>query len=457
MKLDRARALELVSNKLGSHPLISVGWHGTDAGALVGLPQFSYCISHGVALGAPQVQDFSVEEQSGLRHDQVNPTPVGSFLALKAMSEALMKASQDPCTVLAFAPLPFLERLGWERPLARYLGMPWSSFQFFNSKSGVEKELASTSGDLVFVPWRTLPADPSRMQILRDELRRHPVVLRLSSSQAGMGHELIRDESELAGSRFVKEETVSIGPYLEAHIPLSVGACVFPDGEVTLHSPSLQLVGVPVCTNLQFGYCGNDFVTIKNLDRRLLARLEVSARAVGRWLHSRGYVGVFGIDAMVYEGEVLFSEVNPRFQGSTWLTAQMDSELGIPDMVLDHLMAWLGIESYKTPPLSEIVEAQPRRSQVLLFNKRDKRVEVSKDGLSASDDIYAVKVPANNVMVDPGELMFALVLHSAVTPDGRSLEPEEAGLVDSSLRCVHPRDRMSRRRVSGLRGERPIA
>jgi hypothetical protein len=436
--MNSERAAQLISASLGSRRFIWVGYHGVDAASLTVLPQFSHCYSLGVPLGDPGVEDFSVERRFSRR--KVNRTSWDDQLAYRAMTETLLPACEVPSVIAAFAPTPFFEGIERERPAARYIGITWEQFRVFDSKAHVEAQLRQFAGDeLRFVDWRPLPNDSSRADLVRAELAEHPVVLRTSFFHSGIGHELIRDEAALAMSRLIGDESACIGPFLEDHIPLALGACVFPDGEVTLHCPSVQLIGLT--SKSPFGYCGNDFAAIKQLDRRLLEDLEAYAKVVGRWLHSQGYVGAFGIDTMIYDGQLLYTELNPRFQGSTWLQNRMDAELGVADIVQDHLMAWLGIDSHPSPPLSELVRAQPERAQVLVSNMHEERVQVAAEQLDLPDGVYAELVPAQDVLVYPDNIMFALVFDRGVTTHARSIDAEATAVVDAARQSAQLRGR----------------
>ncbi len=294
-----------------------------------------------------------------------------------------------------------------------------------------------------------LPNDSSRADLVRAELERHPVVLRVSFSQAGMGHELICDEEGLAVSRLISGEAVAMGPFLEDHVPLNVAGCVFPDGAVTLHCPSMQLVGLPHSARSRFGFCGSDFSAIKEVDGALIERLETYARTVGQWLHSERYVGAFGVDAMVYDGQLFFTELNPRFQGSTRLLNGINAELDTADIVQDHLMAWLGIESHASPPLAELVAAQPDRAQVLVFNTHDRRARVTLQDRMLPKGVYAELAPGDSVLVDPAEIACSLVFNRQVTIDGRSIDGEATAVVELALESVEPQGRPPRKRGDG--------
>lgn len=446
--LNREHATELIEAKLGSQRLIWIGYHGLDVAPLRSLPQFSHCYSYGVPAGDDRIEDVSIEQRFGVR--RLNQTSWGNTLAFQAICETLLPACEVPSVIAAFIPLPFFEFIQQERPAARYLGTPWEQFQLLNTKVHVEEQLRRVASDsLKFIDWRTLPVGSSRADLVRAEVRRRSIVLRASFAQAGLGHELIQDEDDLAASRLLDNESLSLGPYLKDHLPLAVGGCVFPDGEATLHLPSIQLTGLPHCSTSPFGYCGNDFGAIKQLDRRVLDELELVARTVARWLHTQGYIGAFGIDAMLYDGQLLYTELNPRFLGSTWHVSRMEAQMGIPDMVQDHLMAWLGIASHRSPPLTELVAAQPSRSHVVVCNRDEERASVLADQLALPDGVGIEMVPAAHVLVDPADPMFTLVFDRSVTEDGHSLDPEVAAVVESAMRNVQLRGQRLRPRRSG--------
>jgi hypothetical protein len=445
-------ATELIAASLGSRQLIWIGYHGIDAEPLLLLPQFSHCYSFGTPLGDERIHDFSVERRLGVR--RLNQTSWGNTLAFTAIGETLMPACEAPSVITAFLPLPFFERIEDERPATHYLGLPWEQFQLLNSKLYAEEQLRRFAGSsLQFVDWRPLPRDASRANFIRAEVRTRPVVLRSSFGQSGLGHELIRDEDDLRASHLIEDDALSIGPYLEDQISLAVGACLFDDGEVTLHCPSVQLVGLPHRSDSPFAYCGNDFAAIKQLDRRVIEDLEAFVRTVAQWLHAQGYVGVFGVDAMLHHGRLLYSELNPRFQGSTWLVNRMEAALGLADMVQDHLLAWLGAGSHRSPPLVELVAAQPPRSQVLVFNRHEERVRVKIEEFALPDGVGVEMLPSDEVLVDPADLMLTLSFDRGVTTNGHSLDTEGAALVGDAMRAVELRGARLRQRRQSVSGQ----
>jgi hypothetical protein len=61
----------------------------------------------------------------------------------------------------------------------------------------------------------------------------------------------------------------------------------------------------------------------------------------------------------VHDGVPLFTEINPRFQGSTHASSQLSSEAGESCLFLDHLAAVLGLGRPRPRPLREIARGLP--------------------------------------------------------------------------------------------------
>lgn len=126
--------------------------------------------------------------------------------------------------------------------------------------------------------------------------------------------------------------------------------CVVCNNEVLVSEPSVQLVGVSQCTDRREVYCGNDFTAIKNIDQDIIRRIKDASYEVGIWLLKKGYRGIFGLDLVANEDNVVIVDVNPRFQGSTSLLTQCEISAGSIPIVSWHINEFLvgnGIEGKK--------------------------------------------------------------------------------------------------------------
>jgi hypothetical protein len=308
----------------------------------------------------------------------------------------------------------------------------------FEHKPWVESAVASL--DIPHIPW-TYVADADRLEAL-PLLRKGPVVLRRSRTTGGVGLVRLTDPTELDLLWPDEDEAfVSVAPFLADTVPVNVAAVVWRD-RVTMHPASIQLIGIPSCTTRRFGYCGNDFAAVIQLGRLVLDSIEVSIRRIGDWLRSHGYLGAFGADFMVQDGIAMFTEVNPRFQGSTHLSCEISVELDLPCLLTEHLAACLGLPAPDSLSLWQWAEAAPPRSHVVLHSlaDQDQRVDPGQvvDRVRDTDLLIRADVLTRpDLLTAPGGALGRLTLRDSITKTGFELtEPIAAALSESAqLRC----------------------
>lgn len=422
--MQRERSVRSLQDRLGSSRLIWFGPIGQDARALLALRQFTHCFSLFAPLQASALEEKCLELLTRKRLAFLTPEQMLHGEGLSFL-EAVRDACSQPSYLVSHSRLPFATVLLASSPDVTIMGLTRDQDRLLNSKALVEEALAKL-GTIKMTPWWTTEPGPDRLKELRTALNKGPIVLRLGQRIVlpGRAHELVEDEEALGRSILLQGDVpLSVAPYLKEHLPVSIHACVFRDGGVTLHAPSVQLIGLTNCTRLPFGFCGNDFGLAKNLSPAAVRQLEDTVRAVGRWLHTLDYRGVFGIDAMAHEDEVLFMELNPRFLGSSRVSAKLDAENGLTDIFLDHLMAWLGFDSYKQPPLGELLSIQPERAHLLCYNT-DQATKDSPGPSSLQLNGCSVFLePDNGIAVAPDTLIFNLEFESVITSTGRDLLP----------------------------------
>jgi hypothetical protein len=444
--MQREASVRILQDRLGSSRLIWFGANGQDARALLALEQFTHCFSLFGPLDAVTIEEKSLERLT--RKRQVT-------LKLEAMLhgdglsflEAIKDACDQPSYLVSYSYLPFASVLRASSPNVTIMGLTRDQNRLLNAKALVEEALAKL-GTIKMTPWWTAEPGPNRLEELRTAVHEGPIVLRLRQGIIGSGraHELVQDEDALGKSILLQRDVpLSVAPYLIEHLPVSIHGCVFRDGGVTLHTPSVQLIGLANCTRFPFGFCGNDFGRAKQLSPVAVRHLEDTTRAVGRWLHTLGYRGIFGIDAMAHEEEVLFMEINPRFLGSSRLSAKLDAENGLSDIFLDHLMAWLGLDSYEQPPLDELLSIQRERAHLLCYNT-DQATRHSPGPTALQMDGSSIFLePDRGIEVEPDALMFNLEFASLITSTGKDLLPAATAAMDRVMETwVVDREEQSR-------------
>jgi hypothetical protein len=208
-----------------------------------------------------------------------------------------------------------------------------------------------------------------------------PFILQQAVSSGGTGTYLVssadqliphltrNDAGGLIASRRVGRETVNVhGFILEDRVHVS--------------PMSIQLDGIESLTDQPFVYCGNDFSAVRFLDEQIRATVAAMTTTVGEWMRRMGWWGVFGMDYRVDGDRAWPIEVNPRFQGSTWVLADAELAAGITPLAgrqlgIGRQADWLDWH--------EVIE----RSQVIEHQLRGQPSDRSADGLML--EVGAVK------------------------------------------------------------------
>lgn len=356
---DRTAALRRISRALGGRDLIWGGLRSDDVEAISDLANVaeSFSIIGGHDRGGA-VPSLDFEDLSGRRVD-LDGWDIEDHLDLAAtheFREALLHRLARPTALLPYRPSNFLSAILFARKdRCLDLGLFGAHQAMFDHKPWVEGLVADLG--LPRIEWAYV-ADEEQ-DTVRRLLANGPVLLRVSRSSGGAGLVRVDDPAQVA-ERWPErpEGFVSVARYLNDALPINIGATVWRDG-VTMNHPSLQMIGIPGCATRPFGYCGNDFGAVTALDAEALNGIETSVVMLGNLLRRYGYLGTFGVDFLVHQGVPLFSEINPRFQGSTHASSQLSSDAGESCIFLDHIAAVLGLESPAPLRLGDIVHNIP--------------------------------------------------------------------------------------------------
>jgi len=423
LSLRWKQALDEVTRHLGKRSLIWLGFRGADALVLMKIPQFSKVFSITAPLEAtPAISDTCLEILQKRRTDvhTFNPDENESEESVR-LHRLLSKELSKPAAVLSYRPDKFLATAYVpQSENVEYFGLFYARQAAFENKPWVESELKKYG--VRTIPWSyyVLYNSPE----LAPLINQGPIVVRSDKFSIGGGGNMvvIRKQSDIANLLITGHDApISASSYLEPNVPLNVNACVFQDGSVSLHGPSLQLIGIPSCTNHVLGYCGNDFDQIRNMDVSILNELEELIIKVGKWLASMGYLGVFGVDAIEHKGHIYFSEINPRFQNSSVIAAQLDEELDRPDMYLNQMAAFSGLPGPPYIPLRELAKHQKGISQIICNNRCRQPVLLKDTRRPELKNIECTLFPANTVEVVPEGMLFRALVKGNVTENGHSL------------------------------------
>ncbi|WP_321835581.1 ATP-grasp domain-containing protein [Clostridium butyricum] len=121
------------------------------------------------------------------------------------------------------------------------------------------------------------------------------------------------------------ESYYSISVYQRENVPYNIHCIIF-DNQIEVLAPSQQALEV---TDL-IEYIGSEYdIEISNEIKKKLVEYSMN---ICNKIQSMGYRGVLGIDFIETNGELLFIEINPRFQGSTPQVDKLLQESMLPSI-----------------------------------------------------------------------------------------------------------------------------
>ncbi len=321
-------ALAAAREALDGRRLIWFGIRGEDGEALLQLPELDASFAVIAALRSASIRpeaNVCLEDISGRRLDLDRPDvdrDVDHGDAAEEFRARLLREVSGRCVLMTYRPSTLTSALAFSMSETMTLAGMYRERQLaFEHKPWVERSLERRG--VRGLEWRYV-ADEHRVAGDADGPRRtaHPARDAYIGRRGGRPRDRPRRRSNGHWPRD-SDAFAALSPYLEPTIPLNVTGCVFADGSLRLHPPSVQLIGIASCTDRRFGYCGNDFGPVAAFGDDVLGQLDDMARTVAAWLHEERYVGVFGLDALLHDDKVHFTEINARFQGSSALSAEI--------------------------------------------------------------------------------------------------------------------------------------
>lgn len=145
-----------------------------------------------------------------------------------------------------------------------------------------------------------------------------PYVLQGEYSCGGSETWLLSAQSkETVFSKIDINNIYSITPYIKNNISVNIHLIIYAE-RVLLFPASIQLIRINPET-FNFEYVGADFIAYKYLPETIKKKVLSYSEIIGERLRKSGYLGICGIDFITTSDYVYFSEINPRFQSSTFL------------------------------------------------------------------------------------------------------------------------------------------
>jgi hypothetical protein len=438
--MERASLLRAVTDRLGNQQVIWAGLRGEDIESLSDLPQLSASYSIiGAYSRRLSIEGMAFEDLTGRRVD-LERWDIDDHRHTEEVVEfrrAILRTLSQPSALLPYRPSRFLSAIWFaRRDRCLNLGL-FGAHQFaFEHKPWVETAVSFLG--IPTIPWVYI-ADEEQLRAT-EMFDKGSLVLRLSRTSGGQG--FLRIDTPADVSRLwpkAEEAFVSVAPYLRDVLPINVGATVWHDG-VTVHYPSVQLIGLPNCVTREFGYCGNDFGLARELDLETIDEIESFTMKIGEWLRTKGYLGTFGVDYLLgADGTLRFTEVNPRFQGSTFASGRLAVETGRACLPLEHIAAMLDFPKPTCPPLRDRVQEARPLAQVIIHWTGPRAIRIDPAPLheqllvrDASSDVST----RLGLLTDPGGVVTRVTFRNAVTTNGFDLVEPYSSAVDAWTRVM---------------------
>lgn len=407
MPTERTTYRKRIYGKIKDRKIVWVGSRGCDAIPLTDFKNPVVSICYGSPSQHEAITEYTYE--SMMQH-RVNPYTFDAASdtseGVKELRRILIKELEEPCCLIPYKPMAFIDTAYFlHHNHTKLLGL-FSEFQHpFNHKTWIETALHDSG--IRIIPWKYLEINEASKQEIFRAAMENPIMLRVHAASAASG--LVRIDSkesfEAAWAWLVEKAAplIAYSPYFSGASSLSASATVFSDGRVALHPLSLQCIGVPELTPVNSGYSGNDFGIIHDLPVHIINQLEAMIRDVGHWLASKGFIGAFGIDALMHEEQLYFIEANPRFLGSSKMCACVDQQLERPDVYMTHMAAFLELPPPPQIPLRELTTQQPQIGQMIFHNTYPHTVTIQRNNKQYKNLPFGVtQTPDSSVSVAPG-------------------------------------------------------
>lgn len=161
-------------------------------------------------------------------------------------------------------------------------------------------------------------------------------VIQKSISGGGNGTYLIdSDNWQQIISVLDKNDIYLVSPYYENNLSLSCHLLI-DNKQVIVFPVSEQLLNYE---NSKISYCGNRYLDI---DNSLSIDIKQMATTVGLELMSIDYRGICGLDFIFAENRLMLIEINPRYQGSSYIINSELKKMNLPSLFSLNKMSFNG-------------------------------------------------------------------------------------------------------------------
>lgn len=181
-------------------------------------------------------------------------------------------------------------------------------------------------------------------------------VLQNDDSSGGFGT-LLFDNKNYKNIKLESNSNYMITKYCDGNIPINTHVLISND-KTLIFPTSIQIIEVQ---NNRLTYKGCDFIAYKNIiSEDINKKVRNYTNLIAKILKEKGYKGILGIDSIVYQNEVYFMEINPRYQNSSTIL-----NMGLKDNNLPSLQE-LEYDIFSNKSIKDIVNFDVNYSSYLV-------------------------------------------------------------------------------------------
>lgn len=231
-------------------------------------------------------------------------------------------------------------------------------------------------------------------------------------SSGGHGTHLV-NSSDVSKIQSFHGNKFMVSPYFEKSVPVNIHLMIGKN-DLLFFPGSIQIIKLIESKLL---YLGADYITFLNLGNNILQQIREYSLKIGYYLQELGYRGVLGIDYLVTEQEIMFSEVNARFQASTPLLNIALQQAELPSMQEMQIACF---EDQKLPKQQEIDNLVIPYSMISYTNTSWKKTYNLKENIS--EEVYRIDTDGfiSEEYLDNNVYLFKYIFSTnctSITPD----------------------------------------
>lgn len=157
--------------------------------------------------------------------------------------------------------------------------------------------------------------------------QKNKFIIQDNYSSGGVGTFLLDKESHY-NNKIKKDDIYLVSPLIENSFSINIHLLIDSNIQI-LFKPSIQIIEP---NTSEYIFRGSDFIEAQKINSQIITQMENCSKKIGRKLSAMGYKGICGIDYIVQKENLYFIEINPRFQGSSFLINRCLNEHNLPSM-----------------------------------------------------------------------------------------------------------------------------